>query len=179
MKKAFKLVVMTLILALCCGNIMVSAATTEDKSSYETPIKQFIEDFGCYEWEALIRMDYDYSEEGYEGDGTDNIAVEKYAVYVDGKRYSRPKYTTVSITGLDPATTYQIEVETLDTSGNASERVALEVTTLSITTGIEETKAEENRNTYTLEGRKINGQPVRGQVSIIQTGQGATKQIIQ
>lgn len=111
--------------------------------------------------------------------GTDNIAVEKYAVYVDGKRYSRPKYTTVSITGLDPATTYQIEVETLDTSGNASERVALEVTTLSITTGIEETKAEENRNAYTLEGRKINGQPVRGQVSIIQTGQGATKQIIQ
>ncbi len=111
--------------------------------------------------------------------GTDNIAVEKYAVYVDGKRYSRPKYTTVSITGLDPATTYQIELETLDTSGNASERVALEVTTLSITTGIEETKAEENRNTYTLEGRKINGQPVRGQVSIIQTGQGATKQIIQ
>jgi hypothetical protein len=111
--------------------------------------------------------------------GTDNIAVDKYAVYVNGKRYSRPKYTTVSITGRDPATTYEIEVETLDTSGNDSERVALEVTTLSITTGIEETKAEENRNTYTLEGRKINGQPVRGQVSIIQTGQGVTKQIIQ
>ncbi len=66
MKKAFKLVVMTLILALCCGNIMVSAATTEDKSSYETPIKQFIEDFGCYEWEALIRMDYDYSEVAFD-----------------------------------------------------------------------------------------------------------------
>ena len=56
MKKAFKLVVMTLILALCCGNIMVSAATTEDKSSYETPIKQIIEDIGCFEWEALWRL---------------------------------------------------------------------------------------------------------------------------
>ena len=111
--------------------------------------------------------------------GTDNIAVDKYAVYVNGKRYSRPKYTTVSITGLDPATTYQIEVETLDTSGNASERVSLQVTTFSSPTGIEETKAEENRNIYTLDGRKISGQPVRGQVSIIQTGQGVTKQIKQ
>lgn len=112
--------------------------------------------------------------------GTDNIAVEKYAVYVDGKRYSRPKYTTVSITGLDPATTYQIEVETLDTSGNASERVSLQVTThSSATMDLEEIKAEENRNIYTLDGRKINGQPVRGQVSIIHTEQGTTKQIIQ
>jgi hypothetical protein len=60
MKKAFKLVVMTLILALCCGNIMVSAATTEDKSSYETPIKQIIEEIGCFEWEALWRFQMDY-----------------------------------------------------------------------------------------------------------------------
>ena len=112
--------------------------------------------------------------------GTDNIAVEKYAVYVNGKRYSRPKYTTVSITGLDPETTYQIEVETLDTSGNASERVALEVTTLSTTTGIEDTKAgTEATNTYTIDGRKTNGQAVKGQVSIVQTGTKTHKQIIQ
>jgi chitodextrinase len=112
--------------------------------------------------------------------GTDNIAVEKYAVYVNGKRYSRPKYTTVSITGLDPETTYQIEVETLDTSGNASERVAMEVTTLSTTTDIEETKAgTETTNTYTIDGRKTNGQSVKGQVSIVQTGTKTHKQIIQ
>ena len=112
--------------------------------------------------------------------GTDNIAVEKYAVYVNGKRYSRPKYTTVSITGLDPETTYQIEVETLDTSGNASERVTLEVTTLSTTTDIEETKAgTEATNTYTIDGRKTNGQAVKGQVSIVQTGTKTHKQIIQ
>ena len=112
--------------------------------------------------------------------GTDNIAVDKYVVYVNGKRYSRPKYTTVSITGLDPATTYLIELETLDTSGNASERVSMEVTTLSTATGIEETKAgTETINTYTIDGRKTNGQPARGQVSIVQTTHGVTKQIIQ
>jgi len=112
--------------------------------------------------------------------GTDNIAVDKYAVYVNGKRYSRPKYTTVSITGLDPETTYQIEVETLDTSGNASERAAMEVTTLSTTTGIEDTKAgTETTNTYTIDGRKTHGQAVKGQVSIVQTGTKTHKQIIQ
>ena len=99
---------------------------------------------------------------------------------MNGKRYSRPKYTTVSITGLDPETTYQIEVETLDTSGNASERVTLEVTTLSTTTDIEETKAgTEATNTYTIDGRKTNGQAVKGQVSIVQTGTKTHKQIIQ
>lgn len=112
--------------------------------------------------------------------GTDNIAVEKYAVYVNGKRYSRPKYTTVSITGLDPATTYQIELETLDTSGNASERVSLQVTTLSTPTGIEDAKTGTGvTNIYTMDGKKTNGQPVRGQVSVVQTGTKTHKQIIQ
>ena len=112
--------------------------------------------------------------------GTDNIGVEKYAVYVNGKRYSRPKYTTVSITGLDPATTYQIEVETLDTSGNASERVSLQVTTLSTPTDVQETTVDGKQNIYTLQGESLTAKDMqRGQVYIVQTGDKTKKQIIQ
>ena len=112
--------------------------------------------------------------------GTDNIGVEKYAVYVNGKRYSRPKYTTVSITGLDPATNYQIEVETLDTSGNASERVSLQVTTLSTPTDVQETTVDGKQNIYTLQGESLTAKDMqRGQVYIVQTGDKTKKQIIQ
>ena len=112
--------------------------------------------------------------------GTDNIGVEKYAVYVNGKRYSRPKYTTVSITGLDPATNYQIEVETLDTSGNASERVSLQVTTLSTPTDVNETTVDGKQNIYTLQGQSLTEKDMqRGQVYIVQTGDKTKKQIIQ
>jgi hypothetical protein len=109
--------------------------------------------------------------------GTDNIAVDRYAVYVNGKRYSRPKYTSVSITGLDAGTTYQIEVETLDTSENASERVSLQATTLSSPTAIDETKEDKKMTVYTIDGRKTDGRPVKGQVSIVQTNKGTSKQI--
>lgn len=109
--------------------------------------------------------------------GTDNIAVDRYAVYVNGKRYSRPKYTSVSITGLDAGTTYQIEVETLDTSENASERVSLQATTLSSPTAIDETKEDKKMTVYTIDGRKTDGRPVKGQVSIVQTTNGTSKQI--
>jgi FlaG/FlaF family flagellin (archaellin) len=107
--------------------------------------------------------------------GTDNIAVDKYAVYVDGKRYSRPKYTTVSITGLDAGRTYKLEVETLDTSGNASERVSLEATTLSSPTAIDETTNDKRQTVYTIDGRQMNGRPTKGQVSIVQTVNGTKK----
>lgn len=111
--------------------------------------------------------------------GTDNIAVERYVVYVNGKKYSRPKYTTVSITGLDPATEYKIEVETLDTSGNASERVSIQASTLSDATGMEETKASSQpQNIYTVSGKKTS-QPAKGQVYIVQTENNIQKQIIQ
>ena len=112
--------------------------------------------------------------------GTDNIGVEKYAVYVNGKRYSRPKYTTVSITGLDPATDYLLEVETLDTSGNASERVSLQVTTLSTPTDVNETTVDGKQNIYTLQGESLTTKDMqRGQVYIVQTGNETKKQIIQ
>ena len=60
MKKAIKTLVLTLLIVLTCGSISVLAA--EDKSSYETPIKQMIEDIGCYEWEVLARMEMFYND---------------------------------------------------------------------------------------------------------------------
>jgi chitodextrinase len=110
--------------------------------------------------------------------GTDNIAVDKYVVYVNGKRYSRPKYTSVSITGLDPATTYQIELETLDTSGNASERVVLQASTHSNTTDILQPATNTPKTIYTLSGQPVTTTPV-GQVHIVQSGHTTSKQIKQ
>jgi chitodextrinase len=110
--------------------------------------------------------------------GTDNIAVDKYVVYVNGKRYSRPKYTSVSITGLDPATTYQIELETLDTSGNASERVALQASTHSNTTDILQPATNTPKTIYTLSGQPVATTPA-GQVHIVQSGNTTSKQIKQ
>ena len=60
MKKILKTLVFTLLIVLTCGSISVLAA--EDKSSYETPIKQMIEDIGGYEWEALARMEMRYND---------------------------------------------------------------------------------------------------------------------
>ncbi len=110
--------------------------------------------------------------------GTDNVAVDKYAVYVDGKRYSRPKYTTVSLTGLDSEKSYHIELETLDTSGNASERVWIDASTQSNATGVEETSAEKGGEAYTIDGRKTSGKVI-GQVYIVKTNNGIRKQIKQ
>ena len=110
--------------------------------------------------------------------GADNIAVDKYVVYVNGKRYSRPKYTSVSITGLDPATTYQIELETLDTSGNASERVVLQASTHSNTTDILQPATNTPKTIYTLSGQPVTTTPV-GQVHIVQSGHTTSKQIKQ
>jgi hypothetical protein len=110
--------------------------------------------------------------------GADNIAVDKYVVYVNGKRYSRPKYTTVSITGLDPATTYQIDLETLDTSGNASERTAIQASTLSWPTDVNQPDAETSSAIYTITGQPVTTTPV-GQVHIVQSGHTTSKQIKQ
>lgn len=111
--------------------------------------------------------------------GTDNIAVGRYGVYVDGKRYTRTKYTTCSITGLDPATTYTIEVDTWDTSNNTSERVSMQVTTLDFSTGVQDLSAAQNEQIYTLQGERISRQQVvSGRIYIVIRGEKATKQII-
>ncbi len=108
---------------------------------------------------------------------SDNIAVERYAVYVDGKRYVRTKYTSVTVTGLDAATSYLLELETIDTSGNISERVGIEVTTLSSPQNMEQTEAEETNRFYTMDGIPLTNKPAKGQVYIVRTNHNAHKQI--
>ena len=110
--------------------------------------------------------------------GTDNVAVDRYAVYVNDKKYSRPKTTSVSVTGLDPETTYTIEIETLDTSGNASERVSIQATTLSETAGLEDAVPDTPQTIYTLSGQPVANAPA-GLVHIVQEGNKTYKQIKQ
>ena len=111
--------------------------------------------------------------------GTDNIAVGRYAVYVDGTRYTRTKYTSINVTGLDVGRTYLIEVETLDTSDNPSTRTAMNVTTLSTPTGTEQTQARSgSKACYSVLGQPVTGNAAKGQVMIVQTKDETTKQII-
>lgn len=109
--------------------------------------------------------------------GTDNIGVSRYAVYVDGKRYSRPKGTSVTITGLDADKTYKIEVSTLDLSDNESERVSIEVKTLpENATAIRDTQADGQTTVYNIQGQRTQ-RADRGGVYIVKDGQ-ETKKII-
>ena len=110
--------------------------------------------------------------------GTDNVAVDRYVVYVNGKKYSRPKTTSVSITGLDAATTYTIEIETLDTSGNKSERTSIQASTLSSATGMDDATTTTRKTIYTLSGQPVSNTPT-GQVYIVQSGKATSKQIKQ
>lgn len=111
--------------------------------------------------------------------GTDNIAVGRYGVYVDGRRYTRTKYTTCNITGLAPGTTYTIEVDTWDTSDNTSERVSMQVTTRALPTDLEEMADDTQQTIYTLLGQPVSRSSiVPGQVYIVKTGNQITKQII-
>ena len=111
--------------------------------------------------------------------GTDNIAVGRYAVFVNGKRETRTKYTNYTITGLDPDTNYTIEVETWDTSDNTSERVAIQVKTWALATDLEEANETSQRKIYSVLGQEMTSHAQTGQVCIVKEGNEITKQIIQ
>ena len=141
-------------------------ARTKDLTPPTPPTNLHVTETGMYKivlsWEA----------------GTDNVAVDRYVVYVNGKKYSRPKTTSVSITGLDAATTYTVEIETLDTSDNASERASIQASTLSGTTGIEQPAANTRQTIFTVSGQPVANAPA-GQVHIVLKGNETTKQIKQ
>ena len=141
-------------------------ARTKDLTPPTAPTNLQVTETGMYKivlnWEA----------------GTDNVAIDRYVVYVNGKKYSRPKITSVSITGLDPATKYTIEIESLDTSGNTSERASIKVRTWSNATGIERTAADAPKTIYTISGQPATNVPV-GQVYIVRSGNETSKQIKQ
>lgn len=67
---------------------------------------------------------------------TDNVAVTRYEVYIDGVLYGEAATNTLSITGLTAPTTYAVTVKARDGSGNRSAAS----TTRNITT-IEDTQA--------------------------------------
>lgn len=68
---------------------------------------------------------------------TDNIAVTNYDVYVDGLKYaSSGGATSITLTGLDPATTYSIYVVAKDCQGNISSASnVVNATTMAIVAG--------------------------------------------
>ncbi len=73
---------------------------------------------------------------------TDNVGVTEYHIYLDGQREQRVYATNTKLIGLDAGTTYFVEVEARDASGNRSERAGIWLTTKEIgsgTTYVEET----------------------------------------
>lgn len=62
---------------------------------------------------------------------TDGFAVVGYDVYLDNVLHSTVVETTVSITGLSVSTTYNIGIEAKDLAGNVSNRVSIDIDTLS------------------------------------------------
>ncbi|MDL2255331.1 DUF4465 domain-containing protein [Parabacteroides sp. OttesenSCG-928-K15] len=60
---------------------------------------------------------------------TDNVGVAEYHIYLDGERQRRVTTTSHTLTGLDPATVYWVEVEARDAAGNRSEKTGITLTT--------------------------------------------------
>ncbi len=64
---------------------------------------------------------------------TDNVAVKRYTIYLNGEPTRRIAETTYTIQGLEPATEYMVEVEAEDYSGNKSTKAVVTVSTLTLT----------------------------------------------
>lgn len=60
---------------------------------------------------------------------TDDIAVRRYAVLVNGTEVGSSDTTTYTLTGLNPSTTYNIVVRAIDLGGNISGDASLSLTT--------------------------------------------------
>lgn len=68
---------------------------------------------------------------------TDNVGVTGYEVFQDGTSIGTTSGTSLNVSGLTTATTYAFTVQAQDAAGNASaSSAALNVTTLSATTGV-------------------------------------------
>lgn len=68
---------------------------------------------------------------------SDNVGVTEYHVYLNGERQKRVTTTAYTLTGLDPATSYLVEVEARDAAGNRSQKAQLQINTSSMSTNIE------------------------------------------
>lgn len=61
---------------------------------------------------------------------TDNVAVTGYSIFLNGERQKRVKTTSYTLDGLDPSTSYLVEVEAYDASGNTSGKANITLTTM-------------------------------------------------
>ena len=110
---------------------------------------------------------------------TDNVGVKRYTVYLDGEPIRRIADTTYTVSGLEPATEYRMEVEAEDASGNRSEKVSLTVSTLGITALPQTTNDLHQARYYTIDGRYTGDVlPAEKGVYIMITNNKSTKILI-
>lgn len=69
---------------------------------------------------------------------SDNVGVTEYHVYLNGERQKRVTTTSYTLTGLDPSTSYLVEIEARDAAGNKSDKASIAVTTSGTATHIED-----------------------------------------
>ena len=92
---------------------------------------------------------------------TDNVAVTEYHVYLNGEREKRVYTLETTLTGLDPATTYLVEVEARDAAGNRSEKASIQLKTLDTTSIINIYNEEEKPvRIYDVMGKEIRKQNI-------------------
>jgi len=73
---------------------------------------------------------------------TDNVGVTGYNIYLDGVRINTVTELNYTVTGLNVATLYTLEVEAFDAAGNKSEIAGVTLKTLDDQTGIETTDVD-------------------------------------
>lgn len=89
---------------------------------------------------------------------TDNVAVSRYRIFLDGVQEARPKTNTYTLTGLDSETTYSIQVDAIDESGNVSEAAEISVRLADDPLAITDTNAPATASTaqiFTLDGQPV------------------------
>lgn len=108
---------------------------------------------------------------------TDNVAVVRYTVYLDGEPYKRTAKTEHTLTGLLPDTEYELAVEAEDAAGNKSEQISIRAKTLE-PSGLQDLRQQQGRyEVYTIEGVLLgNSLPTDRGLYIIK--QGKTSKII-
>ena len=136
-------------------SLSVAAVNASDTSEWASVACQTVDMTAPSKPEDLIAEADIYSITVSWQPATDNVAVKRYTVYVDGDPYRRTTDTSYTIVGLESETVYFIEVEAEDTSGNKSERAGIQVSTLQDATEIRNQKSEVRSQKVLRNGRLV------------------------
>ncbi|MDR1562535.1 MAG: DUF4465 domain-containing protein [Dysgonamonadaceae bacterium] len=92
---------------------------------------------------------------------TDNVKVTEYHIFLNGERQKRVSITQCTLTGLDPETSYIVEVEARDDAGNKSEKASIILSTTNGTI-IQNLNNIQEKPTkiYNLYGAEVNNQNI-------------------